>query len=357
VVAYALDGEEVGAVSLNFDGNYQLFLPGPGTYFARASGFPLSGEVFLDRLDSATPHLDGSAISVPAGKVVSGIDFTLGARGEISGSVLDSGHPVSGVIVDLYDSSGRRLRGTSSVNDGSYTFSEVSSGKYFLVVPTSFFSTPPIEGQVYSGVPCPLGCDVTVGSPVLLPDGGSVSGIDFELRVDRTLTGTIHHQLTGRTLASVAVEAFGPGGVLAGSGFTGADGDFRLLLPPGSYRLRTRSLLFHDELYDDLSCEPDCDVTLGSTVDLTTVGPGVALSGIDFALAGCNAPLERTLTFFTFNSPTQVEACDILTLGQQARVKASVELFAGERVVLGSGFGVDEGGTLRIVVDPGMKRP
>jgi len=122
---------------------------------------------------------------VVLGETTAGIDFELVLRGGLAGSIvaLDTGLPLPGVAVDVWDADGSHVAATATNAAGSYAV-DLSSGTYYV-------STDNGQGyvdEVYDGLRCPSGpailglCDPQAGDPVpVIGEEPVVTGIDFAL--------------------------------------------------------------------------------------------------------------------------------------------------------------------------------
>jgi hypothetical protein len=212
----------------------------------------------------------------------SGIDFTLETGGSISGSVTaaDTGLPPTDYsYVHVYDSAGSFL-GTRAValQTGTFTIPSLAAGSYYLRA-----SAYGYREEAWPDVACPYPCDPTSGDPVVVGPGDHVEGIDFVLDRLGRLEGVVTVEGSSAPAASESVQIYRADGGFAGSGYTRSDGSYEVSwLEAGAYFVRTSTYTFFDELYDDLPCEPTCEVTSGTPVEVEL---NVPASGIDFALA------------------------------------------------------------------------
>ncbi len=189
-------------------GRYEVAGLPPGSYFVRASPVrPYLAEVFdgVPCYNVCDPTI-GTPVPVALGTTTGGIDLAVPRGGSVSGTVVDeaSGAPVARVSVTIQDASG----GWSTVTDalGSYAVSGLAPGDVFVSVSNAGPNWP----EVYDDVPCasPFWCGVPDGgTPVPVPLGGAVTGIDFAL-------GTVSSAASGffTALPCRAVDTRGPDG-------------------------------------------------------------------------------------------------------------------------------------------------
>lgn len=160
------------------------------------------------------------------------------ANGTIRGIVTESGTgtPLSGVSVQAFcwtvvgSDPGTLCGQTQTTADGTYALS-VASGTYKVF----FDDLPTHRAEFYGG-------GTTISDPnsldVVVPSGGSVTGIDAALVRVRTVSGTVTSN--GSLLAGINVTAYqltGGSWLSVGSSLTGPDGRYALHLPAGTYRI------------------------------------------------------------------------------------------------------------------------
>ena len=112
------------------NGNYTLNNLPTGSYqvyFSDPQGLHLP-----QYYDDAATSANATSVAVTAGQGDPGINATLAAAGRITGSVLDaeSGGPVSGATVTLYDAGDDYVTSTSTDSTGSYSFGPLTAGQY-----------------------------------------------------------------------------------------------------------------------------------------------------------------------------------------------------------------------------------
>jgi hypothetical protein len=168
------------------DGTYEAGGLGFGPYFVRTHA-PAG---FLDEVYDGLPCQTGScnitngdALALDTDK--SGVDFSLQPGAGIRGNVenAQSGMPVLGALVDVYNASGTKVLTASSLSDGSYATPALTPGNYFLAAGRSGYAPELyLEQACPGGVCAPLsGTAATVGAP------NDTLGIDFTLQPDAAL--------------------------------------------------------------------------------------------------------------------------------------------------------------------------
>ena len=283
------DGSFVRSANTDAAGAYTVTGLDAGTYFATTDLF--SG-AFVDEAFDDLPCMGGAfngcdptagtAIAVALSATTAGIDFALSLGGEISGSIseVETGDPIGGAEVEVFDAAGRQVRSAFTDADGVYLVTGLATGTYFLRTDT--YVT--YRDELYDDIPCELGCDPTDGTGVEVTIEETTTGIDFGLDRLGVISGTLTEAATGSAITSSRVEIYDANGVFVGADSTDASGDYAVGgLAAGTYFARTDlyGADFLDELFDGLACEGGCDPTTGTPI---AVGISETVTGIDFAL-------------------------------------------------------------------------
>jgi hypothetical protein len=164
---------------VQLDGHYRLTGLTPGGQYVGVAAGDFVDEVYDDvpcfGCDPATSG--ATAVTVVAGAVTSGIDFTLDAGASIGGAVTSGGQPVGGVTVRFLKSGALYQYGYASTRvDGTYRQLGVPPGTYHAVATKEGF-----DSRLYDGLACPGTCDLTTGTPFTVSGVAPVTGIDFNL--------------------------------------------------------------------------------------------------------------------------------------------------------------------------------
>ena len=209
--------------------------------------------------------------------------LTVGLAGGISGTVTDAGTsaPIPFEQVDIFTSSGQFASYGYTDASGNYTVNNLTEGTYFAA--TNLYGENYID-ELYDDVVCEPFCDTTTGTPIVVTAGSITPGIDFALDKGGTISGTIIDEANSAPLESVYVDIYDSNGNYFSYGYTDANGNYVAgSLLTGSYREITINYLnYVDELFDDIVCEPSCDITIGTPIPVTQ---GSDTPNIDFALA------------------------------------------------------------------------
>lgn len=265
-----------------------------GVYLSR-SGLPTGSYVamtsnedgYLEEMwddhacDGACEPADGNAIEVTAGFTVDEIDFELDGGGRISGTIASSqGGAISGARIDVFDSVGAMVTSADPASDGSWiTDAGLVAGSYFLLTENWWG----FIDELWQDIPCASSCTVTDGTPVIVAAGAITSGIEIILDPGGQVSGTLTEDGSGQPISDAGVEVYDTEGERVATAFADGLGVYTAGgLPTGDYYLRAYSWdLYVSELYDDVSCVPECPLDEGDEVAVTV--PGL-VSSIDFSL-------------------------------------------------------------------------
>jgi hypothetical protein len=210
--AYNADGTLRAFSTTDAAGAYSIVVP-PGDYRVGAFDDAL---VYLAQFYPSAAH---------AVTNVGGFDFALAKGARVSGTVTSSGMPLANITVGVYDLTGRLLDSTSTDAAGRYTiFRAPGTVKLLAFDPALQFAT------AYSG-----GAVSFAASPTLpLLEGASLTA-DFALVSAGRVNGNVMDAASTAPLANMQVIAYDASFNVVAETTTGANGTFRLPLPPGTY--------------------------------------------------------------------------------------------------------------------------
>jgi 5-hydroxyisourate hydrolase-like protein (transthyretin family) len=276
------DGTYVDQVSSQEDGSYTIAGLTAGTYYALSESYYYATELFDAIIcESDCDVSSGTPIVVAAQAAVTGIDFALTRRGNISGRVTEqaTGDPVPTLVVGIYDTMGHWV--ASPITDflGFYSVSGLAAGSYFVTA-----TDPEYLDEVYNGIVCNPLCTITNGTPVAVALGTRTEGIDFALARLAVITGTVTVASSGEPIDTGFVEARPISGGESFSSTLDSQGRYRLTgLPHGRYYVATRSSsIYADEVWDDVPCLPSGCVEVAGTPVIAHLNS--MTTSIDFAL-------------------------------------------------------------------------
>lgn len=226
IAAYNLSGTLRGTTTSGSDGAYSIVLP-PGDFKLAAWD---NGQVLATIFYPSTPSFDDATIlTVSSGGTLSSRDFSMAPFARLSGTITDeeTDLPLAGVTAYVYTPGGGAVASATSSFDGTFAI-EVPGGTYRLLAAdpggvyavayygeaTTFLETPEVSADPGENVD---------GLDVAMPIGGQVSG--------RVRTGG------GAALPGAQVAGYNPDGTPRAEATVGADGTYRLVLPPGVFRI------------------------------------------------------------------------------------------------------------------------
>lgn len=292
VGVYDTEGSPVASAYTDSTGTYQVSLPGGGTYYARTHSASSVGG-YLDELYDNIPCvtcsvLQGTAINVSGGALVTGIDFALASGGRISGRLTDDALvPIANASVLIYDASGLQQTFGQTNANGDYTsHAGLPTGSYRAVAAPFGYA-----GELYNNIACPAGeCVIANGTAISVTVGTTTANINFALTSNiGRVRGTVTDDETMAPLPGIEVSLYDSAGQWAGTGVTDESGLYEVTLTEaGTYYARTfnGSGIYADELYDNIVCN-NCNVTTGTALQVTIGG---VISNVNFALESIACP-------------------------------------------------------------------
>jgi hypothetical protein len=172
-----------GSAHTDIDGVYAYRGLQTGTYFLRTiSALPYVNEMYDDIpcpfFFSCDPKA-GTAIAVTQGTTTAGIDLVLDLGGAITGTIAseETGLPLLGVQVRLYDELGFAVSGGSSSADGVHSAVGLPAGTYYArTVRESLHAN-----ERFDELPCLFYCPLFESTPITVVLGATTAGVDFTL--------------------------------------------------------------------------------------------------------------------------------------------------------------------------------
>ena len=256
----------------------------PGTYFAKTwNQVGLINELYDDIPCWFWCEITaGTAIQVVAGANQPGIDFDLDTGGTFSGTVTDhdSGLPLEGVIVDIFDSTGTWIANPSTDAAGLYRSSGLPAGDYFART----WNTIGYVNELFDDNPCPPVCDpLENGTVIAVTLGTNTPGIDFVLAKAGSIAGFIHDRGTALPVEGLVVDFWDSEDRHMAATVSESGGSYQIgNLPAGIYYATTwNDLGYPSALYHGFECQ-GCSPSLGTPI---VVVAETTTAGIDFDLA------------------------------------------------------------------------
>lgn len=279
-------GEMVGGPMLHWlqartaqDGSYELKAPS-GTFMVWANAPGYIVEYYNEKSDaSQADHITLSATTPSA----TGVDFTLGTGGSISGTVIDAttNQPLQGVYVHAFSdrttTGNPNGAGNHSVTDaqGNYRITGLPTADYIVRARADHHGE-----QYYDGV-----TDISLATKVGVLDGQETQDIDFAMYQLPGISGRVTDAATGAPIGHAIVVLTAPNARVFG--YTDAQGHYTVTTHPGSYTVQCTAQGYVPEWYDNVT-----DITQATVVTLTQTG---TVTGIDFALDGFNGSIAGTV--------------------------------------------------------------
>ena len=256
VEIYSSSGSLMGSATTGPSGTYSV--PGltSGAYnvcfAASAASEPTGGSSTTGYLDQCyndvswneTSSPSGTAVQVVAGSTTSGINAALAAAGGISGTVDDaSSHPLDGVGVDVYSTSGSEVGETTTGSNGTYAVPGLTTGTYDVCFAASTYGEPTggssatgYLDQCYKNMSWDGSTSEASGATAIqVTVGSNTSGINAALASAGAILGTVD-DASSHPLDGVNVEIYSASGSAAGYATTGSNGTYSVIgLTTGTY--------------------------------------------------------------------------------------------------------------------------
>ena len=231
----------------------------------------LAGEFYND-----TPDWEkAEKVTVAAGTTTANVDFSLGAGGSISGTVLRASDNTAVANADVWINSydGRGGSGTRTASDGTYTITGLAPGDYRVQVHSSGQG---LVQEFYNNT-----ADWEQATRVTVSSGQTTSSIDFSLSGGGAISGTVVKDSDGTPVANADVWA-GTFECCGGNGTrTASDGTYTITgLAQGDYRVQVHAddQGLAGEFYNDT---PEWNQAIKVSVTAATT-----TASINFSLAG-----------------------------------------------------------------------
>jgi len=281
-------------VSAN-DGSYRFNGLAPGRFYVRTrNAFGRTDDLYWQagnpqNTQLSKPDCVGEACRVRAGTPIDALDgsnfntanLALSAPGMINGLINNAADAsvISGVSVELLDARGARVGLSSSSASGSYRFSALAAGTYYLVSR----GTSGFVDKAYPNAPCAESCNGLAGSPISVGLGVTVNGINLSLARGGAISGVVRNALNSQPLAAVTVQVYNAAGLSVAQVASAPNGAYSLPnLPDGTFFVRTQNALgFINEVHNNRSCGGYCDLLNGTPVVISGAN---SLVGINFDL-------------------------------------------------------------------------
>lgn len=290
VEAWTDAGSLEGSGNSSALGRYEITDLFPDIYFvATDERGPYVDELFQDIScfggpPSGCDPTTGTPVPIELGQLRDDVDFELSFGGILRGRVSDAatGDRLADARVEIYRSSGTLVESVSAESDGSFTSEGLPADQYYLAtVSDSHFD------QLWNGLDCEGGCNPLDGTPVLLPLGGVVEGLEFHLALQGGLSGSVTSE--GAPLSGVIVHLWSDLGEMIAADVSDLGGFYQIDLSSGSFFLSTDAPDgYINEIWSEIACPAGpasdgfCDPLTGD--EITIVGAEPVLTGYDLEL-------------------------------------------------------------------------
>ncbi len=202
VYAYeASTGNWAGSEHTDSSGNYAIGALATGNY--KVSFSPDDGMHIREWYDDRQDQENADPVLVTAPDETSGIDAELAVGGSISGTVTEegTGTPIVGCYVEAYDASTGSWMGNASTDEsGTYTLGAIPTGEY------------KVQFNIYDGIHVREWYDNKTNQesadPVTVTAPNDTPGIDAELAVGGSISGTVTEEGTGNPIQNCYVTAY-----------------------------------------------------------------------------------------------------------------------------------------------------
>lgn len=330
VCAHERGGESVErCASTNSSGEYTVIGLPTANYTVEFD--PPSNAYFGQYYNGKRSSSEANPVSVVEGTKTSGIDATMVAGGQISGTVSSASTkaPLAGIEVCASEAGGDDLFGGCSTTNsaGEYMIAGITAGEY-----TVEFSGEGAAGyvpQYYNSKSSSSEAD-----PVTVTDESTTAGINAAMLSGGEITGLVSSTASKAGLEGIQVCAKD---VLGGSwscASTNSSGKYTIVgLPTGDYTVEYRpaSDAYFVQYYNGKSSS--------SEADAVPVTDGVSTSGIDAAMVAAGQ-ISGTVSSASTKAPlAEIEVCESEAGGEELFGSCSWTNAAGEYTIAGLAAG------------------
>ena len=291
-------GNVLQTTTTDSGGNYSFGTLTPGTYSVRElseNGYYFETAFAGTVGGTVTDNHDLAAIALPIATNANQYNFYVVPPDTIAGSVhVDtngdatddtSDPPLSGVTIQLLDSTGNVLQTTLTDASGNYSFSQIPPGNYGLreLQPNGYYFEVAFPGSVggtaadnhdITQIPLSLAVNAQQYNFFVIPPG-SISG-----RVHNDIDGNCETNPTEPGLAGVTVQLLDTSGNVLQTTLTDDNGDYSFQkLPPGTYTVHEIQPVGY------IAEDSDPGSVGGVSVDVNTIGSivlGAGVNGINY---------------------------------------------------------------------------
>ena len=172
------------------------------------------------------------------------------------------------MTVEAYNTLGSRVATAISDTEGNYSLKDLWAGTFFIRTKNSYG----FADVLYNGQPCPTGCDPTLGDGVALSSGDHLSGVNLQMGIAGSISGTVTDGLDG--VSGITMELYLDTGAFIASTITNGLGAYSFAgLTAGDYHVISRNDFgYVDEGAGGGVCQGACLPTSTAAVQLSTGG-------------------------------------------------------------------------------------
>ncbi len=244
-------------------GNYTLANVPPGTYYVWAQSATHVDQVYpnlpceSDQYSFFGCNVSGAILlTIADGVTPPHFNFSLAPSGIIEGKVTVDAGPGSDLVasasINLYNAAGALVDVSFPDGTGHYVFNDRPPGTYFAQS-TAISS---YMAQTWQTIDCTEPCAATLGTPIVIGTGNTVSGIDFNLVQLDAFVGRVT-DANGLPIGGAIVDIYDPSagewtgqGIADSQGYYAVTGSYAV-----SYELATEAGPgYVDQVYNGISC-------------------------------------------------------------------------------------------------------
>ncbi len=281
--------------------------------------------------DEGTPGLVGTQVTLNPTNTAVTANLSLDVAGTISGTVFEANGstPLSGAEVEL-SQAGVGLLGSTSDDQGNYSFVIVAPGTYQVEALAQGLAYPPLTGLVVTG-------------------GAALTGQDFQPGAQQ-VDGVVTDAATGQPIAGATVNVIASATGLTltdlGQATTGSDGSFQVTgLVAGAYEV-TASAAGYAFATQSVTVTAGVPASVQFSLGLQSTLDGTILDSAGVAVAGATV----TLASATFTAAAQTDASGAYSIAGMAPGSYTLDVqAAGYATAILSGVNLTTGANLRNV--------
>lgn len=209
---------QASATTTDANGNYTLTGTPAGKYYLWAQSDEYIDQVYsgiaCEEISSNYnyPICDvtgAQLLTISPGQVPSTYDFSLHASSAISGNAMtraESGSDLPAQVdVSVYNGAGIVVAGSQTDALGNFVVSDLAPGAYYVVAAGNYNGS--FMTQLWQMIDCPSYCAPTTGTPVVVGQATTTTGIDFLLTRHDAIVGRIT-DASGSPLSGVLIDLF-----------------------------------------------------------------------------------------------------------------------------------------------------